>query len=279
MTAHVRTLRLPSRLLGRDKGVNVVLPGGYSEHGAAHRVLYLLHGYGGGKDTWLVNTRLLDLLCDSRTLVVLPQSGRRWFVNDHAGLRYEDHFVQELVPAVDERFHTLAHRSGRAVGGFSMGGATALFLGLRHPGLFGAVASLAGAFEAPRRIGDPYAAFRGEPGFAMPTVDSHERVWGPPGSETRHRYDPYRLIGRTGAHPPPALHLDIGTADHDRMLAMNHRVRDALRERGHDVEYHERPGGHDWSYVDRALPAALDFVERRLSGRPSERTAAAHERV
>ncbi|WP_240138472.1 alpha/beta hydrolase [Streptomyces sp. MUM 178J] len=278
MTAHVLTLRLPSPLLGRDKGVNVVLPGAYSAHGAGHRVLYLLHGYGGNKDTWLVNTRLVDHLAESGTIVVLPQSGRRWFVNDHAGLRYEDHLIHELVPAIDERFNTLPTRAGRAVGGFSMGGATALFLGLRHPALFGAVASHAGAFEAPHRIGDPYATFRGDPGFAMPTVEAHERVWGPPGSRTRRRYDPYRLIGLDGASPPPALYLDVGTEDHGRMLAMNRRVRDALYQRGHDLEYHERPGGHDWQFVDRALPASLEFVERRLAGLPSQEEAA-HEPV
>ncbi|MEK9518785.1 esterase family protein [Streptomyces venezuelae] len=271
MTARVLTLRRPSRLLGRDKGVNVVLPGDYSEDGPPHPVLYLLHGYGGSKETWLVNTRLVDLVGDSRTIVVLPQSGRRWFVNDHAGLRYEDHLVHELVPEIDARFHTRAHRSGRAVGGFSMGGAAALFLGLRHRDTFGAVASHAGAFEAPLRTGDPYAAFRSDPAFAMPTVESHERVWGPPGSETRRRYDPYRLIGQDSGTPPPALYLDIGTEDHDRMRAMNRRVRDALRERGHEVTYHERPGGHDWRFVDGALPASLEFVARHTEERTRER--------
>ncbi|MFD4529071.1 alpha/beta hydrolase [Streptomyces sp. NPDC058470] len=264
MTARVLTLRLPSRVLGRDKSINVVLPGGYREHGPPHPVCYLLHGYGGGKDTWLANTRLVELLRHSRTVVVLPQSGRRWLINDHAGMRYEDHVVDELVPAVDERFNTLAHRSGRAVGGFSMGGATALFLGLRHHALFGVVASYAGAFEAPLRVGDPYARFRADPGFVMPSVAGHERVWGPPGSETRRRYDPYRLIGQVDPTTAPALYLDIGTEDYDRMRAMNRRVRDALLARGHPVEYHERPGGHDWQFVDRALPASLDFVERRL---------------
>lgn len=271
MTARVLTPRLPSRLLGRDKGVNIVLPGCYSEDGPPHPVLYLLHGYGGSKETWLVNTRLVDLAGAGRTIVVLPQSGRRWFVNDHAGLRYEDHLVHELVPAIDAAFHTRADRSGRAVGGFSMGGAAALYLGLRHRDVFGAVASHAGAFEAPLRTGDPYAAFRSDPGFAMPTVECHERVWGPPGSETRRRYDPYRLIGKDGHIPPPALYLDVGTEDHDRMRAMNRRVRDALRERGHEVTYHERPGGHDWRFVDGALPASLDFVARHTEERTRER--------
>ncbi|MEV4441680.1 alpha/beta hydrolase family protein [Streptomyces sp. NPDC049577] len=266
MTAEVLSLRLPSPALGRDKRVNVLLPGGYRSSGPGHPVLYLLHGYGGGRNTWLDHTPLLDLLDEHRLMVVLPESGRRWFVNDHAGLAYEDYLVQDLIPAVDAEFNTLADRSGRAVGGFSMGGAAALYLGLRHRELFGAVASHAGAFEGPLRVGDPYAGHRADPGFVMPDIDSHERVWGPPGSAARHEYDPYRLIRAEHPLPPPAFYLDVGTGDYERMVRMNRTVRDALRTRGWDPEYHEREGGHDWEFVGRSLPHALGFVSRRLTG-------------
>ncbi len=264
MPSEVLTLRRPSRVLGRDKRVNVLLPRDYRATGPGHPVLYLLHGYGGGRDTWLTNTSLVDLLDGHRMIVVLPESGRRWFVNDHAGLRYEDYFVTELVTTVDAEFNTVAGRRGRAVGGFSMGGATALFLAMRHPELFGAMAAHAGGFEGPLRVDDPYAAHRGDPGFAMPTVLVHERVWGPPGSATRHEYDPYRLIGECPG-PPPALYLDVGTEDYERVVRMNRRVRTALRDRGWAVEYHERPGGHDWDFVAEALPSSLDFVTRHFA--------------
>lgn len=261
MTTEVLTLRDHSRVLGRDKRCNVLLPAAYRETGPGLPVLYLLHGYGGGRNTWLTNTSLADLVAGLELIVVVPESGRRWFVNDHAGQRYEDHLVEELVPAVDERFNTAGTR---AIGGYSMGGATALFLALRHPGMFGAVVAHAGGFEGPLRVGDPYATFRADPGCIMPTVDSHERVWGPPGSATRDSYDPYRLIGRY-AGPPPAIYLDVGTEDYDRVIRMNRSVRTALLDRGWAVEYHERPGGHDWAFVDRALPHSLDFVARHTA--------------
>ncbi|MET7851637.1 alpha/beta hydrolase family protein [Streptomyces avermitilis] len=265
MPARVLTPCWRSRALGRDKRVNIILPEGCTEGGPRYPVLYLLHGYGGSRDTWLRRTRLLDALQGSGLIVVLPESGRRWLINDHAGLSYEDYVIHDLVLAVDEHFPTLADRSARAIGGFSMGGATALFLALRHRGLFAAVTSYAGAFEAPRRTGDPYTAHRGEPGFAMPTVESHERVWGPPGSATRRRYDPYLLIDAPSTEPGPVIHMDIGLQDHDRMVRMNRTVRQALDRRGWQVEYHERRGGHDWEYVEAALPASLEFLSRNLS--------------
>jgi tryptophan synthase beta chain len=35
-------------------------------------------------------------------IVVCRESGRRWFINDHAGHRYEDYLVHELVALVDK---------------------------------------------------------------------------------------------------------------------------------------------------------------------------------
>ncbi|MGV9878662.1 alpha/beta hydrolase [Streptomyces sp. NPDC003006] len=278
MHTRVVTPRWPSRALGRAKRVNVVLPDTYTEEGPAHPVLYLLHGYGGGRDTWLSRSVLCQALAGTRLIVVLPESGRRWFINDHAGHRYEDYLVEDLLASVNDAFNTVARREGQALGGFSMGGAAALFLALRHRGLFGAAAAHAGAFEAGTRVGDPYAAFRGDPGFAMPTQEAHERVWGPPGSATRRLYDPHRLAAepddvprssRSLPGPRPALYLDVGTGDHDRVIGMNRRTRDTLRERGWRPEYHERRGGHDWDFVNRALPESLQFMMRHLSGATS----------
>ncbi|MFD0634896.1 hypothetical protein ACFQ9X_28510 [Catenulispora yoronensis] len=65
---------------------------------------------------------------------------------------------------------------------------------LRYPGLFGVVVSHAGAFEAPARVGDPYAGLREERDFMIPSVVAHERVWGPVGSEVRGRYEVGALI-------------------------------------------------------------------------------------
>ncbi|MFI6025505.1 alpha/beta hydrolase [Amycolatopsis magusensis] len=258
-----------SPALNRAKRVHVVLPADHRD-GRSYPVLFLLHGYGGDRGTWLRNTGLLRHAAALGLIVVLPESGRRWFINDHQGYRYEDYLVHELVPAVDRAFPVHGGRAGRGIAGFSMGGAAAVFQALRHPSVFAAAASLGGAFGAPLRAGDPYAAHRGEPGLLMPTVASHERVWGAPGSATRLGYHPGELLDRYDRSLPVGLYVDVGADDYDRVLRMNRRMREALRERGIEHEYHERPGGHDWAYVAGALPPALDFVRRRLAPAASE---------
>jgi endo-1,4-beta-xylanase len=55
--------------------------------------------------------------------------------------------VKELIPHVDSTYRTIATREGRAIEGFSMGGAGAPKLGFKYPEQFGAVSILAGALH------------------------------------------------------------------------------------------------------------------------------------
>ncbi|MGV9967918.1 alpha/beta hydrolase, partial [Streptomyces olivaceus] len=156
-----------SEALGRQKSVSVVLPPGYTATGRPFPVLYLLHSYGGNRTTWLTCPSLADCAAAHRMILVLPESGRYWLINDAGGRRYEDYFVHEVVGQVEKRYNTVASRAGRAVAGFSMGGATALFHTLRHPDLFAVAGSHGGAFEAPLREGDPYASHRADQRMMM----------------------------------------------------------------------------------------------------------------
>lgn len=49
---------------------------------------------------------------------------------------YEDYIINEAIPYIDEHFSTDTSRSGRYIGGYSMGGFAALYLAFNHPGLF-----------------------------------------------------------------------------------------------------------------------------------------------
>jgi putative tributyrin esterase len=262
---HVETWEWHSSVLGCAKRVSVLVPPGTAPAGTP--VLYLLHGFGGSRQTLLRSTGLLKHLDGTGLMVVLPESGRRWFINDHRGLRYEDYLLGELVPFVEDVYDSHDDPGLRGIGGFSMGGAAALMQALRHPGTFSVVVSHAGAFEAPLREGDPYARHRGARDFAIPSVEAHERVWGPVGSPVRRRYDPYSLVAEMPDGPRPVVYADVGTEDYPRIIEMNHRMVRALRRAGIHTEFQERPGAHDSSYLDHALPFSIAFARERL--RPS----------
>lgn len=258
------TRRWLSTSLGCEKRLTVLLPPAGHAADMACPVLILLHGYGGNGRTWIAGTRLIEYLRGSNLIVVLPESGRRWFINDHAGFRYEDYLTHEVVPYIRGNFNVRTDRCGWGIGGFSMGGASALMQALRHPDLFSVVVSHAGAFDGPLRRGDPYLALRPNRDCLIPTAEVHERVWGPYGSATRKRYNPYAMIKARKAGLDLHVYADVGIADYGRIIRMNRHTATALRAAGIELEYHERQGAHDLDFLNNALPCSLDFVSRKL---------------
>jgi putative tributyrin esterase len=259
----LETWEWASPSLARIKRASVLVPRSCTTEGRAVPVLYLLHGFGGSRTTWLTGTRLVEHLAGLGLLVVLPESGRRWFINDHRGLRYEDYLIDELIPFVDDRYAVHLRAGVRGIGGFSMGGAAALMQALRHPHLFSVVLSHAGAFEAPSRVGDPYAGLRRDPDSAIPSTREHDRVWGPPGSPVRERYDLTTLLERHAGRDL-SVYADVGVDDYPRILRMNRTAVRKLTAAGIGTEFSERPGGHDLRFLDRALPFSLTFAANRL---------------
>lgn len=265
-TAHqIITIPWMSDALKREKRISLLVPADQHLKHKEYPVLILLHGYGGNRQTWTARTQLVEYLRGRNLLVVIPESGRRWFINDHNGFRYEDYLINEVVPFIRQKFNVVEDRHGWAIGGFSMGGASALIQALRHPHLFSVVVSHAGAFEGPLRRGDPYSDMRLNPNFPMPSTEIHERVWGPCGSPTRRFYNPYLMIKSRRADMSLWVYADVGADDYERIVQMNRSTTVALRAAQIEVEYQEREGAHDFEFLNKALPFSLDFVMRRFS--------------
>jgi amino acid adenylation domain-containing protein len=252
-----------SARLGRDKYVRLLMP----RTGKVEGVCYLLHSYAGNFKSWAERTPLAFLAARLPLLFVLPESGRRWFIDDDSGRMYGSYLLEELMPAVEAELAPVTTRSTRFIGGFSMGGAAAVFHALRRPELFGAAFAHAGAFHAARREGDPYAAERGSRDILMPDVAAHEAVWGSIGSRTRSEYDPQSVVERfaAGGNPAPRLYLDVGLDDYQRVIDTVRDFHAILDRFGVRHEYREMRGAHTWDYVSAALPGALAFLERCLA--------------
>lgn len=90
--------------------------------------------------------RLIGLGAMPPVVVVLPDCwtrlGGSQYLDSPIG-NYRTYLVNEIIPAIDARYHTLADRTGRAVCGHSSGGYGALTLAMTQPDVFGAVAARA----------------------------------------------------------------------------------------------------------------------------------------
>lgn len=81
-------------------------------------------------------------------IAVLPDCftifGGAQYINSSALGQYEDYLLDELIPYVDKTYRTKAERDHRGVTGKSSGGYGAMVQAMRHPEVFGAMASHSG---------------------------------------------------------------------------------------------------------------------------------------
>jgi enterochelin esterase family protein len=170
----IRTLLYKSKSNGVTRELTVYVPPGYDESPSRrYPVLYLLHGFANDHHSWHRYGRandILDNLIAQRTiepfLVVMPLGYGGAAVNgDSTGIApagagqfggdaalYERDLLEDIVPAIDRRYRTMADRKKRAIIGFSMGGGQAGRFGLRHLDTFSQVgimsAGMTGAADA-----------------------------------------------------------------------------------------------------------------------------------
>ena len=143
--------------------IPVYLPPGY-DGGAAYPAIYWLHGFTGtamaaiNANPWVPSLpecmdRVIAAGAPPAILVMVDgftRFGGSQYLNSEANGRYEDFVVEETVAHIDRRYRTLAAPAHRGLNGKSSGGYGALVLAMRHPDVFGGVASHSGDmfFEA-----------------------------------------------------------------------------------------------------------------------------------
>lgn len=138
-----------SSALGHKRTAMVYTPPGYMDGGERYPVLYLVHGAGDSYDSWTsvghANLILDNLIAAGKArpmIVVMPFGHTPDRANASAGgnmlanTDFGDDLIEDLIPAIDGQFRTLADQPSRAMAGLSMGGAHTLRFGLTHPELF-----------------------------------------------------------------------------------------------------------------------------------------------
>lgn len=152
----VETVTYASKTTGTDRKVTVALPYGYTES-KEYPVLYLLHGLGQDNTQWTAEGRaeyiIGNLVADNEAeemIIVMPNCRAR--ENDAANppdefsldnYRAFDNFKNDLqndlMPFLENKYSIAKGRENTAIAGFSMGGRTALYIGLSMQDTFGYV--------------------------------------------------------------------------------------------------------------------------------------------
>jgi putative tributyrin esterase len=234
-----------SRALQKATAANVILPETQVE--GPFPVFYLLHGLSDDHSIWQRRTSIERYVQGLPLIVVMPDGGRGFYCDAEEGMAWETALVGDLIPFIDKMLPTVAERSGRCIGGLSMGGYGAVKLALRHPQLFCSANSHSGAmaFAHYPLSADPADAFAVE----FTRVIGRNPVGGP--------NDLFALAKALEPDDRPALSIDCGTEDF--LLDANRTFHAHLDSIGYAHDYREFAGGHVWSYWDEHVQEALQF--------------------
>src|SRR2546427_10064994 len=165
---------LNSKILKQVVHYCVYLPAGYDTAaktgGERYPVLYFLHGLGDNEQT-LFNSGGWTLLDDLRRqhkmgdfLIVAPEGRRTFYINSSDGsVRYNDFFLREFIPHIENHYRVRPDRSSRAISGISMGGYGALRFAFAHPEMFSPVSAQSAALITARPHDLDTAARAGAP--------------------------------------------------------------------------------------------------------------------
>jgi enterochelin esterase-like enzyme len=169
----VTLVTLTSTVLGIEKSFYIYLPPNYDMEEARYPVLYLFRGHekewvNPSEDASRQGETVIDVYEElfaagevGPMILVFPgmssddNSVPGMLVNMESpdgaepGIgsgRFEDYFLQELIPYIDATYRTTADPSQRGVDGFSLGGFMATKIATQHPDLFGTVGAFDGLY-------------------------------------------------------------------------------------------------------------------------------------
>ena len=256
---------LPSTVLGKSVNYAVYLPPDYNRSQRSYPVVYLLHGYTDNHTGWTQFGEIPYLLDDAirerritPMIVVMPDADVSWYLNNHDGsVRYEDFFVQELLPVVERTYRIRADRRYRALAGLSMGGYGALLYALNHPDLFATTAPLSAAvYTEAQVLAQPQARWDriegvlyGEGRTGDARLTDHWR-----------QNNIFQIIAGKTTEELRRLRYWIDCGDDDFLTEANAQLHIALREKDVPHEFRMRDGGHTWTYWRTGIVPALEFI-------------------
>lgn len=265
MSADAAVVRdsIQSQVLGVKRYFMVYLPAGFQRNPEQHYpILYLLHGLTDDERAWQDKgqmDRVADELMASgearQMVIVMPCAGGPDTKNiwngyfNMKGWSFEDHFFQELLPTVEQKYRAGGSREQRAIAGLSMGGGGSVGYALSHPDMFSACYPMSAWLDADVR---PDAA----PDNKMTIL-----------SAAVHEHNPLTKLDNASDAELNAMRqinffLDCG--DDDFLFEQNTELYKKLRQKRFKAQLRVRDGGHTWEYWHNALRLCLPFVSRNF---------------
>ena len=256
---------IKSEILSEPVNYSIFLPPGYESTNRKYPVVYILHGYTDDETAWVqfgeIDRQANQAMFEGKIppmILVMPDAKVTWYVNDVEGKRkYEDFFIQELIPHIDATFRTRPEKDFRGITGLSMGGFGSLLYAMKHPDLFVASAPLSAAIYTEETV-------------AKYDQGRWDEVEGPmygKGLEGKNRIsdhwknnNPFYLLEKIDLEKTKKVKFYFDCGDDDFLYEGNAKIHIAFRDLGIPHEFRMRDGEHNWTYWRTGIIPALQFI-------------------
>lgn len=258
-------LSIKSAIMGREMKYSVYLPFDYKTSNRNYPILYLLHGLGDDASGWIqfgeiayYADKAIANGTSSPMVIIMPDGLRSFYVNSADGkTKYQDYFLKELMPAVENIYRIRKSQRFRAIAGLSMGGYGTLNYAIKRPDLFCAAASLSAAVFTDDEIqnldDNAYA-------------DLVTNIYGA-GLKAKNRINAnnqqnsiLKMIELAPADSLKKVSWFFDCGDNDFLINGNMAIHAAFKNKGVNHEFKIRSGAHNWLYWRTAMPDVLKFI-------------------
>ncbi|EQB85867.1 enterochelin esterase family protein [Clostridium punense] len=238
-SGNLEMLRYKSKILNDEYRVWIYTPGGYSKEEEPYKMLVLTDGF--EYVHGLLTPSLLDNLIYEKQIApivtVFIESKDNRFEMLSCNKDFTSFIAEEIVPYVRERYNVSYKSEDSIIGGLSLGGLAATYLGLMKSEVFGNVLSQSGSFWWC-------------PGWTPENVNSKEEFQETWISNLFKEKEKLNL----------KFYLEVGTLEGNRMIKPNIIMKDVLLSKGYQVEYSEFKGGHDYLSWGETLANGLVYL-------------------
>ena len=225
-------------------------------NGGPWPAIYLLHGYSGNRNDWLLRSRIEEWAQKRGYAVVMPDGANRFYIdNEDTGEQYGAFVGEELVEVTRRLFPLSGKRDSTVIAGMSMGGFGAIRNGLKYADTFGSIIALSSAL-----ITDEVAEMQPGSGNGIAPYSYYRHVFGQinqlPGSDKDPKHLAKALMEGSGTRP----RLFMACGSEDFLYAQNCDYHDYLNRIGYAHEWWVRPGVHDFDFWNQSMLAAMDWL-------------------
>ncbi len=246
-----------SEILDKQMAISTYIPEVYNQNGKL-RILYFLHVRGGDESfiELLDLKSIADSLISSKEIepliIVCPRTENTRGLNTYSESsvsdnsssivnigRYEDYFINEVIPFAEKKYEI----SDRFIGGASAGGYAAIHYVMKYPCLFSRIGGHMPAIEIKLDMSD-IQYYGNEDGF--------------------HANNPLEFNGFNQAHQLQSWYLDAGNEDEGRFYITTNMFANHLTKNNIKVTLHIFEGHHDLQYIKDNISKYLIFYNGKI---------------